>query len=116
MDVTNLKRNGRLAIVDKIAADIQIIYEVVDRPLAEKVATGDWRLKKQGLIEGHGELFIQELPNIPAGEQPPERGRGRSPGGGMATDHEVAAAIDLLSRSPALFLKGPQQGASPDHS
>ncbi|ANY81307.1 hypothetical protein BB934_26355 [Microvirga ossetica] len=71
LDATNLKRNDRLAIVDKIPADIQIVYEVVDRPLPEKLATGDWRLKKEGLIEGHSEIFIQELPNILAGDNRP---------------------------------------------
>jgi AAA domain len=71
LDATNLKRNDRLAIVDKIPSDIQIVYEVVDRPLAEKIATGDWRLKREGLIEGHSEIFVRELPNILAGDNRP---------------------------------------------
>jgi hypothetical protein len=68
LDATNLKRRDRLAIVDRIPSDIQIVYEVVDRPLEDKLATGDWRLTREGLIEGHNEIFIQELPNILAGD------------------------------------------------
>ena len=71
MDATNFRRPDRPTIVDLAPLDIQVIYEVVDRSLAEKLATGDWRLEQEELIQGHDELFQIELPNILAGDGRP---------------------------------------------
>lgn len=71
IDATNLRQRDRLAIVDRVPSDIRVVYLVIDRPLKDKIATGGWRLEREGLIEGHAELFEQELPKILAGDNRP---------------------------------------------
>lgn len=76
VDATNLKQRDRLAFVDLVPPDITVIYEVVDRPLPEKIATGGWRSERKieggvSLVEGTDRLFQAELPLILAGDERP---------------------------------------------
>jgi hypothetical protein len=71
VDATNLKQRDRLSIVGSVPLDLPVVYEVVDRPMADKIATGGWRLEREGLIEGHDEMFRMELPNILSGDERP---------------------------------------------
>jgi predicted kinase len=67
-DATNLRSRDRLAVVDLAPVDIKVAYVVVDRPLDEKLAQGEWRLQKADLIASHTELFNKELPAILRGD------------------------------------------------
>lgn len=69
VDATNIKRRDRLAIVN-LAKGNPVKYFIVDRPLAEKRATGGWRNEIQGfdLIGKHHQTFHSQLPEIINGD------------------------------------------------
>ncbi len=69
VDATNLRQRDRLAVVDLAPADILVIYEVVDRPIEEKLAQAGRRTAE--LIQGHAEMFDLELANIMKGDGRP---------------------------------------------
>ena len=75
VDATNLRQRDRLAVVDLAPADILVIYEVVDRPIEEKLAQAGRRTAE--LIQGHAEMFDLELANIMKGDRRPRRRRMR---------------------------------------
>jgi hypothetical protein len=66
VDATNLRQRDRLAIVDLAPSDIQVVYEVIDRPVETKLAQAGWRSPE--LINGHTAIFEGELENILAGD------------------------------------------------
>ncbi|MCV3243844.1 hypothetical protein ABID19_006541 [Mesorhizobium robiniae] len=68
IDATNLRRNDRLLNATLVPADIAVDYVLIDRPMAEKLRDGGWRLEKKGLIEGHTNLLLGELGDILAGD------------------------------------------------
>jgi predicted kinase len=72
IDATNLRQRDRLAFVDLVPADMPVIYEIVDRPLAEKLETAGWRAERRvgaiSLVEGHDALFKAELASILTGD------------------------------------------------
>jgi predicted kinase len=72
IDATNLRQRDRLNFVDMVPVDIKVIYEVVDRPLSDKLATAGWRAERRfgekSLVEGHHALFEAELPAIIQGD------------------------------------------------
>lgn len=70
IDATNLRRRDRLACVALAPAGSGVQYVVVDRPLADKLATRDWR--PEWLIEKHHERFLSALKDIMAGDGLPQ--------------------------------------------
>jgi len=66
VDATNLRQRDRLAVVDLTPQDISVIYEVVDRPMADKLRQAGWR--RPELIHGHAEIFESEIDNILVGD------------------------------------------------
>jgi predicted kinase len=75
IDATNLRQRDRLAFVDLVPADMAVAYEIVDRPLADKLETAGWRAERKhgdkSLIEGHHALFEAELQTILSGDGRP---------------------------------------------
>lgn len=73
VDATNIRNRDRRAFLDLAPPDCEIVYRVVDRPLANKRATGGWRnaLPGQDLIGKHHEVFQQNLKDILAGDNDP---------------------------------------------
>ena len=75
VDATNIRNKDRKQIVDignEIRSDIKIAYIVVNRPLEEKIRTGEWRndviIGDQTLIERHDEIFNANLKDILNGD------------------------------------------------
>jgi predicted kinase len=66
VDATNLRQRDRLAIVDLAPTDIQVVYEVIDRPIETKLAHGGARPAE--LITGHVATFLAESRNILTGD------------------------------------------------
>ena len=65
-DATHIKRADRLATV-KCADGGEVEYIVINRPLADKKATGGWR-NQFGLIEKHDSTFRAQLKDILRGD------------------------------------------------
>lgn len=68
VDATNLRNADRRALRDLVSADTQIEYHIINRPLEEKLKTGGWRLKVDGLIERHDQIFNSNLKDILSGD------------------------------------------------
>jgi predicted kinase len=72
VDATNIRRKDRLGIVGLSQPDAQVRYIVMDRPLAEKHATADWRediiINGVSLIDKHDATFKSNLADILAGD------------------------------------------------
>jgi protein phosphatase len=69
VDATNLKAKDRRFFVDLAARmGVELYYLVVNRSVAEKLATGGWRLEVNGLIEKHDETFRSNLREILKGD------------------------------------------------
>lgn len=73
-DATHLKRKDRLrtAMVG-LNLGLDVVYVVINRPLAEKIATAGWREgivlpNGKSLIEAHDETFHTNLSDILAGD------------------------------------------------
>ncbi|MFB9982383.1 AAA family ATPase [Mesorhizobium kowhaii] len=71
LDATNIKKRDRLNIVDLIPEDIKVEYVVLDRNMDDKRRDGGWRNGRDGLLEGHAEIFAAEIADILAGDQRP---------------------------------------------
>lgn len=72
VDATNIKNRSRRALRDLVPRTCGIEYHVIDRPLASKLKTADWRVgvrvKGKPLIEYHDEVFHANLKDIVAGD------------------------------------------------
>ena len=68
VDATHIKVADRLATARLMPADLPVEYVVLDRPLADKVATAGWRVTRPGLLETHAETFRSNLGQIMAGD------------------------------------------------
>lgn len=66
IDATNLRRRDRLACVSLVPAGAKVRYVVVDRPLADKLASRDWRPEE--LVRKHHERMQSALKGILAGD------------------------------------------------
>lgn len=75
VDATNLRNSDRMAIRDLVPSNTEIEYNVIDRPLEEKLKTGGWRLEVEnkgvGLIERHDHIFKSNIEAIMAGDNDP---------------------------------------------
>lgn len=70
IDATNLRRRDRLACVALAPVGAKVRYVVVDRPLADKLATRDWRPEE--LVRKHHERMQSALKDILAGDGMPQ--------------------------------------------
>lgn len=74
-DATNLRNRDRRAILDLLPAGTEVVYLVVDRPLAEKHRDAGWRanvtVKGKKLVDYHHEVFHNNLKDILAGDNDP---------------------------------------------
>ena len=68
VDASNIRREDRARCVALAPPDLPVEYIVVDRPMAEKLATAGWRLNRPGLLETHARLFEAEKSAILAGD------------------------------------------------
>ncbi|WP_287353623.1 AAA family ATPase [Mesorhizobium sp.] len=66
IDATNLRRRDRMACVSLVPAGSPIWYVVIDRPLADKLATRGWRPEE--LVRKHHERMQSSLKDILAGD------------------------------------------------
>lgn len=75
IDATNIKRKDRLAFVDLAPGALRVRYHLIDRPLAEKLATAQWRSEvkvgEQSLIERHHGVMQSNIRDILAGDGRP---------------------------------------------
>lgn len=75
VDATNIRNKDRKAITSLVPANTSIFYIVVDRPLKDKIETGDWRtdvvVQGMPLIEKHHQVFQSNLKDILAGDNDP---------------------------------------------
>jgi len=69
LDATNIKKRDRLKIVDLVPDDLKIEYVVLDRDMEDKRRDGGWRNSRDGLLEGHADIFAGEIADILAGDQ-----------------------------------------------
>jgi len=76
VDATNLRRRDRLSLVALAPIGAGVEYVVVDRPLAEKMATAGWRAEviigDKSLVEAHHERMQSALKDILAGDGLPQ--------------------------------------------
>lgn len=69
VDATNLRYRDRRPFIEMAQHfGVELVYMVVNRPLEEKLLTGDWRLSVPGLIERHEETFKNNLKDIMRGD------------------------------------------------
>lgn len=72
MDATNLKNRDRKALLDVVPDDCYIVYNIINRPMEEKVATDTWRADVithgKPLMEYHEDVFKSNLKDILAGD------------------------------------------------
>lgn len=69
VDATNLRARDRRPFIDMAKHfGVELIYVVVNRPLQDKLKTGEWRLEVPGLIEKHDETFRNNLKDIMRGD------------------------------------------------
>lgn len=69
IDATNLKAHDRRFFVDLAHRyGVTLYYLVVNRTVADKLATGGWRLAVNGLIEKHEAIFRSNLSAIMKGD------------------------------------------------
>lgn len=72
VDATNLRRRDRAALVSLVPAWTTVEYVVVDRPLADKVATAGWRahvvVGEETLVVAHHKRMQSALRDILAGD------------------------------------------------
>ena len=66
VDVTNLKRADRLALLSLLPSNTPVTYVVINRPMEEKIRGADWR--PLWLLEKHEQTFRSQLPDILAGD------------------------------------------------
>lgn len=66
IDATNLRRRDRMALVGLVPACASIQYVVIDRPIADKLATRGWRSEE--LVRKHHERMQSRLKDILAGD------------------------------------------------
>ena len=72
IDATNLRRRDRLGCVALAPSSVPVRYFVIDRPEAEKRATGGWRNDlKFDLIAKHAQTFGSQAKEILAGDNLP---------------------------------------------
>lgn len=75
-DATNLSARERRAMIDLLPPGHPVRYVIVDRPLADKLRDGGWRLEVrcdgETLVERHHRAFANALPNILAGDHLPQ--------------------------------------------
>lgn len=76
IDATNIRTKDRVMMVELAGGICPVRYVVVDRPLAEKIATGGWRLNVtfadgQTLIERHDQTFRSNIKAIMSGDELP---------------------------------------------
>ncbi|AZO66247.1 hypothetical protein EOC93_02570 [Mesorhizobium sp. M6A.T.Ce.TU.002.03.1.1] len=71
LDATNIKKRDRLKIVDLIPEDMKVEYVILDRDMDDKRRDGGWRNGRNGLLEGHADIFAAEINDILAGDQRP---------------------------------------------
>jgi hypothetical protein len=64
IDATHIKAADRINNARLAPADIPVEYVVIDRPMEEKVATGGWRLERNGLLESHATTFAANIEAI----------------------------------------------------
>lgn len=69
VDATNLRFRDRKPFIEMAQRfGVELVYIVVDRPLEDKLRTGEWRLDVKGLIEKHDETFKNNLRDIMKGD------------------------------------------------
>lgn len=72
LDATHLKNADRIRATKLVPEDIPVRYVVINRPLKDKIKTGDWRnsvsVKGKPLIEHHDQVFNSNLKAILAGD------------------------------------------------
>ena len=73
LDATHLHRRDRIASVTLVPPNHPVRYVVIDRPLAEKIRDGGWRLAEkdedgEGLIERHDRVFKSGVSEILRGD------------------------------------------------
>lgn len=68
VDATNIKRKDRVALVNLVDNNTNIIYHVVNRSVEDKKQTGGWRNNVHGLIEKHENTFNSNLKDILNGD------------------------------------------------
>jgi predicted kinase len=69
VDATNLNQKDRTSITSiGVQLGVSIYYIVVNRPLEDKLSTGDWRLEVPGLIEKHDQIFKSNERDILRGD------------------------------------------------
>lgn len=66
VDAAFLMKRDRLAIVSAVPDDIAVVYEVIDRPLEDKLQNADVRTR--GLVQGQADVFGGEILNILKGD------------------------------------------------
>lgn len=75
VDATNIRAADRRAFLEMVPKETIIQYHIIDRPLNEKLKTGDWRLDVEnngiGLIERHDQVFKSNLKYILDGDGDP---------------------------------------------
>jgi predicted kinase len=64
VDATNIKATDRIANARLAPADIPVDYVVIDRPMADKIATAGWRTRRPGLLENHAQIFADNISAI----------------------------------------------------
>lgn len=70
IDATNLRRRDRLACVALAPVGAGVRYVVIDRPLADKLATRGWR--SEALVQKHHERMQSVLRDVLAGDGLPQ--------------------------------------------
>ncbi|WP_296747200.1 AAA family ATPase [Mesorhizobium sp.] len=68
LDATNIQRRNRLQVVDLVPTDMEVEYVVIDRDIEEKRRDGGWRNEREGLIDGHSQIFANEIADILGGD------------------------------------------------
>jgi hypothetical protein len=71
LDGTNLKAGERTKVLNLVPPDLEVVYVVVDRPLADKKRDCGWQRERLGLLEHQTAEFEGELASILAGDGRP---------------------------------------------
>lgn len=76
IDATNLRRRDRLSLVALAPVGTTVEYVIIDRPLANKMATAEWRAEviigEKTLVEAHHERMQSALKDIMNGDGLPQ--------------------------------------------
>jgi predicted kinase len=75
VDATNIRNKDRKVILDLVPDNCEIEYQVIDRPIEQKIRDGGWRLDvmigDKNLIEKHDEVFKSNIKAILNGDDDP---------------------------------------------